>query len=62
MTDGFKNLDSLVKGKVRKEVKKGMRDLESKLSGTVRTSDGNLRFAGGGADSESWLKEYSIDI
>lgn len=62
LTDGFKNLDSLVKGKVRKEVKKGMRDLESKLSGTVRTSDGNLRFAGGGADSESWLKEYSIDI
>lgn len=62
MTDGFKNLDGLVKGKVRKEVKKGMRELESKLSGTMRTSDGNLRFANGAEDPESWLKEYSIDV
>ena len=62
MTDGFKNLDGLVKSKVRKEVKKGMRELESKLSGTMRTSDGNLRFANGAEDPESWLKEYSIDV
>ena len=62
MTDGFKNLDGLVKGKVRKEVKRGMRELESKLSGTMRTSDGNLRFANGAEDPESWLKEYSIDV
>lgn len=62
MTDGFKNLDGLVKGKVRKEVKKGMRELEYKLSGTMRTSDGNLRFANGAEDPESWLKEYSIDV
>ena len=62
MTDGFKNLDGLVKGKVRKEVNKGMRELESKLSGTMRTSDGNLRFANGTNDPESWLKEYSIDV
>ena len=54
MTDGFKNLDGLVKSKVRKEVKKGMRELESKLSGTMRTSDGNLRFANGAEDPESW--------
>lgn len=62
MTDGFKNLDRLVKGKVQKEVKKGMRELESKLSGTMRTSDGQLRFANGADDPESWLKEYTIDI
>lgn len=62
MTDGFKNLDGLVKGKVQKEVKKGMRELENKLSGTMRTSDGNLRFANGAEDPESWLKEYSIDV
>lgn len=62
MTDGFKNLDGLVKGKVRKEVKKGMRELESKLNGTIRTSDGNLKFANGAEDPESWLKEYSIDV
>lgn len=62
MTDGFKNLDGLVKGKVRKEVKKGMRELESTLNGTVRTSDGNLRFASGAADPESWFADYSIDV
>ena len=62
MTDGFKNLDGLVKGKVRKEVKKGMRELESKLSGTMRASDGSLRFASGAEDPESWLKDYSIDV
>lgn len=62
MTDGFKNLDGLVKGKVRKEVKKGMRELESKLSGTMRTSDGNLRFANGAEDPESWFADYSIDV
>lgn len=62
MTDGFKNIDNLVKGKVRKEVKKGMKELESKLSGTMRTSDGNLRFANGANDPESWLSEYSIDV
>lgn len=61
MTDGFKSLDSLVKGKVKKEVKGKMRDLEATLNGTVRTNDGNLRFAGGD-DSESWFKDYRIDI
>lgn len=62
MTDGFKNIDNLVKGKVRKEVKKGIRELESTLNGTTRTSDGNLKFATGTNDPESWLKEYSIDV
>lgn len=62
MTDGFKNIDSLVKGKVRKEVKKGMRELESALNGTMRTSDGNLKFASGTSDPESWFSDYSIDV
>ena len=62
MTDGFKNLDNLVKGKVRKEVKKGIRELESALNGTRRTSDGNLKFVNGAADPESWFADYSIDV
>lgn len=45
LTDGFKNLDKLVKGKVRKEMKKGIRELEHTLNNTARTTDGNLRFA-----------------
>lgn len=39
-----------------------MKDLEAKLNGTMRTSDGNLKFATGADDPESWLKEYSIDV
>lgn len=62
LTDGFKDFNGLVKSKVKKEVNKGMRELEAKLSGTLRTSDGNLRFANGAEDPESWLKDYSIDI
>jgi hypothetical protein len=62
MTDGFKNLDALVKGKVSKEVKKGMRELENVLNGNSRVTGGNLRFANGANDPESFFADYSIDI
>lgn len=56
LTDGFKNLDGLVKGKVRKEVKKGLRELEHTLNNTSRTSDGNLKFVSGVEDDpESFI-------
>lgn len=61
LTDGFKNLDGLVKGKVRKEVKKGFRELENTLNNTSRTSDGSLNYASG-VDSESFIgKGWTID-
>ena len=47
MTDGFKNIDGLVKGKVKKEVKQSLRELEHKLSSTARNSTGNPRYGGG---------------
>lgn len=64
LTDGFKNLDGLVKGKVRKEVKKGLRELEHTLNNTARTSDGNIRFAGGvDKDPESiFSKGFDLDV
>lgn len=43
LTDGFKNLDGLIKGKVKKEVRKGLRELETTINNTARTSDGNLK-------------------
>ncbi len=43
MTNGFKDFDSFVKGKVKKEVRKGLRDLEHTLNNTSRSSDGNLK-------------------
>jgi hypothetical protein len=62
MTDGFKNLDGLVKGKVQKEVKNSMRELESTLRGNTKVSGGSLKYVSGADDPESWLKEYSIDV
>ena len=44
LTDGFKNLDGLIKGKVNKEMKKGLKTLESTLNNSSRNSDGGLRF------------------
>ena len=64
LTDGFKNLDGLVKGKVKKEVKKGLRELEHTLNNTARTSDGNLKFVSGvDEDPESFIgKGWKIDV
>lgn len=64
LTDGFKNLDGLVKGKVKKEVKKGLRELEHTLNNTARTSDGNLKFVSGvDEDPESFIgKGWNLDV
>lgn len=43
MTNGFKDFDSFAKGKVKKEVKKGLRELEQTLNNTSRNNDGSLR-------------------
>lgn len=64
LTDGFKNLDGLVKGKVKREIKKGLRDLENTLNNTSRSSDGNLRFVSGvSEDPESFIgKGWKLDV
>ena len=63
MTDGFKNLDTIVKGKVRKEVKQSLRELEHKLSSSSRPS-GNPRYVGlGDDDKESYMgKGWKLDL
>jgi hypothetical protein len=64
MTDGFKNIDGLVKGKVKKEVKQSLRELEHKLSSTARNSSGNPRYVGGvEEDAESYIgKGWDLDV
>ena len=64
LTDGFKNLNGLIKSKVNKEVKKGLRELEHTLNNTSRTSDGNLKFVSGvNDDPESSLgHSWTIDV
>lgn len=64
LTDGFKSLDGLVKGKVKKEVENGLRDLEHAINNTARNSDGNLKFVSGvDEDPESFIgKGWKIDV
>lgn len=63
LTNGFKNLDALVKGKVKKEVNKSLRELENTFNNTARNSDGNLKFVSGiDEDTESFIgKDWQID-
>ena len=65
MTDGFKNIDALVKGKVKKGVSKGIKDLERVLTSTPAPKEGNLRYMGGSQTSiaDSFLNgKFRLDI
>lgn len=63
LTDGFKNLDGLVKNKVKKEVKKGLRELEHTLNNTSRNSDGSYKFVNGVSDdSEASPGKWDLDV
>lgn len=65
MTDGFKNMDALVKGKVKKGVSKGIKDLERILTSTPTPKEGNLRYMGGSQNSvaDSFLNgKFRLDI
>lgn len=61
LTDGFKNLDNLVKDRVKKEVRKGQRELEHVINSTPRHSDGSLKFTSGVSDKESRSSKF-IDL
>lgn len=62
LTDGFKNLDTLVKSKVKKELSKGLKDLDNLLSNSSSTT-GNLQFLTSGKnDEESIFRGYKLDI
>ena len=55
LTNGFKDFDSFTKGKVKKEVRKGLRDLENVLNTTNRDAHGNFKMVSSRNDPESWL-------
>ena len=64
LTDGFKNFEGLIGGKVKKEVKKGMKDLERIINTTSRNANGDLKLVTSVKDDpNSYLsKNWSIDI
>ena len=55
LTDNFKSLDKLVASKVKKGIKRGLKDLEGRINSTSRDANGNLRYTSGVDDTESYL-------
>ena len=63
LTDGFKDFKSFIKGEVRKEKKKGLRELEQVLSNTRRDANGNLKLVTTQKDDpESFMDGFKLDI
>ncbi len=62
LTNGFKDLDSILKGKVKKEVNKGLRELEHTLRGSSSkgTFGGNLKLMN--ESPETSFRGWDIDL
>ena len=66
LTDGFKNVDNLIKGEVTKQTKSKLRELEGKISNSGYNGSGALSYMSGsaGIDSESFegLSGLKLDV
>lgn len=62
MTDGFTNLDKLVKPTATKQVKKSLRELEHTINTTRRNTDGSLSFISGVSDDTESKVSYELDV
>lgn len=62
LTDGFTKIDKLVQSKVKKEMKKGIRELEHTINNTSRDSRGNLSFISGVSDTHSKSTKWDLDL
>lgn len=62
MTDGFTNLDKLVKPTAAKQVKKSLRELEHTINTTRRNTDGSLSFISGVSDDPESKVDYELDV
>lgn len=61
LTDGFKDINKLVQGKVKQEMRKGLKELEHTISNTSRLTDGSLNYVSG-SDPNSKFTKWDIDI
>ena len=59
--DGFKNINNLIKTKVKREVKQSLRDLESKLVNTSQFR-GNPTYVSSVEDTDSSFRGWDLDI
>ena len=61
LTNGFKDFNSFAKGKVKKEMKKGLRELEQTLNNT-RGSGGNLNMVTNHDENDTLFKGMRLDF
>lgn len=62
LTDGFKNIDTLVKGKSNKQNRKNIAELAHTLRNTPTYPDGKLKLANETEDSEATFRDLQLDI
>lgn len=62
LTDGFKNMEGLVKNKVKKEIKKERSSLEKLINNTTRTNTGDLKFVTSIKDDPESYSGWTLDI
>lgn len=64
LTNNFKDFDSFTKGKVKQEMKKGLRELEQTLNNTQRNADGSLKMVSSAKeDPESFFgKDFTLAL
>lgn len=53
LTDGFKDIENLVKDKVKKEKRKGIKELETVINNTKRNTDGSISLVSNTKDDNS---------
>lgn len=62
LTDGFTNLDKLVKPTAKKQVKQSLRELEHTINTTRRNTDGSLNFITGVSDDPDSNASWEPDV
>lgn len=62
LTDGFTNLDKLVKPTAKKQVKQSLRELEHTINTTRRNTDGSLNFITGVSDDPDSKASWEPDV
>ena len=62
LTDGFKKIDNLIKGPVKKEVKKGIDRLSRVIDNTSRDSDGSFRLRNSVTADKEPIDIYSWNL
>lgn len=62
LTDGFTKIDNLIKGPVKKEVRKGIENLSRVLDNTPRNSDGSMKLKSGVSAEPSTIDISKFDF